>query len=260
MTVGHYKEDPTLTGTDAPTVHADDLTLHTERVWTFTQGSAVQPRTDTRINVYVVHDQPLIAETLAVELGMQDDLNVVGVAVTTDGVERRIVESHADVVLLAATIGVERLREIICATSATAGILLLATEHDTALLHACTLAGAVGVVFAPRDFTQVATAIRRAHDGWMVLTQQQLADVMSFSGARVSDAAARALCERLSEREREILTVLATGATANDVAEALHISRHTVQSHIKATLRKLNVRSKLAAVVLMVAAGFIDTD
>jgi two-component system, NarL family, nitrate/nitrite response regulator NarL len=212
------------------------------------------------INVYVVHGQPLIAESLGLEIGGLEDMAVVVVEVTDDGVEARIVERQAHIALLDADLGAERLSQIIEATKGATRSLILANDHDVALMHACIAAGAVGILIKPRGFLEVEAAIRRVHDGRIVLTQQQLAAVMSHSASRQADAAARALCERLSEREREILVVLATGASTDMVATSLHISRHTVQSHIKNALRKLNVRSKLAAVVLMMAAGLIEMD
>jgi LuxR family maltose regulon positive regulatory protein len=82
-------------------------------------------------------------------------------------------------------------------------------------------------------------------------------EVVSLEQARARrHAAARA--QMLTERERAVLAELAKGNPTEDIAKELFLSPHTVRSHVKASLRKLDARTRAHAVAIALAAGVID--
>ena len=210
------------------------------------------------IRLYIVHEQPMIAESLAIALQQADDIEIVGLQTTTDHLERRLIVSSTNVLLLDAAIEPARLAEIIRAIRDTARVIIIARDPDATLMLRGLRLGVAGFLVGPRALTELATAIRRAHERWLVLTHEQLMELLTRSHSRETNPYAAALCERLSERECTVLQVLSTGASTEEVARRLLISTHTVHSHIKNAMRKLNVRSKLMAVVLAFAAGIVD--
>jgi DNA-binding NarL/FixJ family response regulator len=118
-------------------------------------------------------------------------------------------------------------------------------------------AGAVGFLTGVPGQTDVRTAIRRAHEGWLALTAEHVGVLAAHYRIQPVDPRAIDLCARLSNREGHILQRLAAGASIGEAAEQLGISAHTAQTHLKNAMRKLNVRSRLAAIVLAVYAGII---
>ena len=100
--------------------------------------------------------------------------------------------------------------------------------------------------------------IRRAAAGEIVMPERDLAAVFErLQGARADSG--QAALERLTPRETEILSALASGHTAGEIAASLGISALTVQSHMKSILAKLGVHSKIEAVTLAWRHGLTET-
>jgi DNA-binding CsgD family transcriptional regulator len=83
-------------------------------------------------------------------------------------------------------------------------------------------------------------------------------EVISIEQARARRQCAE-LAYRLSHRERVVLTELAQGQATEQIADALFLSPHTVRSHVKAAMRKLNARTRAHAVAIALTAGVIQT-
>jgi DNA-binding NarL/FixJ family response regulator len=213
---------------------------------------------ESPIKLYIVHQHPMIAESLGITLGQAPDIEVVGVSTTADQSEDHVVKGRVDVLLLDASLDRDRLTDIVCATSSAVKIVVIAREHDPDLMLHCVQSGAVGFMIEPQRLADLAFAVRCAHQGWLVLTREQILELTARSRARVTNPHAAALCERLNARERDVLSVLVTGASSNEVARRLLIAPDMVQSHIKHAMRKLAVRSKMMSVVLALAGGIID--
>lgn len=212
-----------------------------------------------RTRLYVAHQQLIVAESLHIALGQEPDIEIVGVQTTMDLVEHRVLHSGASVLLLDASIDVTRLTSIL-STVSTAGVrsIVLTQDHDPDLLRRCVSAGAVGYLVEPQALPDLISAIRHAQYAWVVLTPEQVTSLIEQAPWRSTSARAAEICSRLSPRERDVLQILVTGATTDEIAGRLLISANTVQSHLKNAMRKLNVRSKLAAAVLALSAGVIE--
>jgi two-component system nitrate/nitrite response regulator NarL len=212
----------------------------------------------SRIKVYIIHTHRIAVESLRVALGQEADIEVVAAQTDTMLVEERVGQTGADVVIVDASIGTSSLLALCRAIRGVARMIVLTHEQDD-LLAACIAGGAAGGLVGPHALSDLVSVIRRAHAGWAVLTIDQLAGLIRQARAGVTDPRAVQLWARLSPRERDVLTVLATGASVAETADKLLISSNTVQSHLKNAIRKLNTRTRLGAIILALRAG-ITTD
>jgi DNA-binding NarL/FixJ family response regulator len=218
------------------------------------------------IHVLIVDDQRLLREGFRKLIEMEPDLEAVGMA--GDGEEALAVAErlHAertvpDVVLM--DVRMPRM-DGIAATRAfkerwpESRIVILTTFDDIELIHAGLQAGALGYVLKDITAEQLATTIRAAAQGQVLLHPDIASKVIaSFSSAptetTVTSPATSPFVgvsdrgQQLTEREREILALLARGASNREISEALYITGGTVKNHLSNILGKLNVRDRTQA-------------
>lgn len=197
------------------------------------------------VSLVIADSQQLLADGLAILLDAEDDFTVLGVA--HDG--RRALELTAQhqpaVLLLGAPLPGSALtatRTAVRAVSPATKLLLLAGQARWDPVAAVTAAGADGLL--PRDSSsrQVANAVRAVVDGTPAM-------VVSTGPPRLShDPRVDLRVRTLSNRERELLGLLADGWSNRRIAEACFLSLHTVRTHVQSILVKLGVHSKLEAV------------
>jgi DNA-binding NarL/FixJ family response regulator len=215
------------------------------------------------ITVLIVDDERTFGEALQVALGREKDLRIVHVA--TDGPQgvRAASRHHPDVILIDAAMpgmsGIEATRRIKEADP-DAAVLILSGQEDEHLLARAVQAGAAGLLPKSEAIVNVARTVRRAHRG------ETLHDRVEVEGAmrrlrhrRNSDDDARQRLERLTPREREILSLMAEGRSPEAIAESLGMSPNTLRTHMQNVLTKLGVHSKVEALVLAIRHGTVTT-
>ena len=220
-----------------------------------------------RIRVMIVDDQKLLCEGFRKLIEMEADFEVVGVA--CDGeealalAERLQAQQKApDVVLM--DVRMPRM-DGIAATRVFrerwpgSRIVILTTFDDAELIQAGLQAGALGYLLKDISAEQLVTTIRAAAQGQVLLHPDVASKVFALlpSAADVQPAAAQVTppparpatsdLEQLTEREREILLLLARGASNREISEALYITGGTVKNHLSNILSKLGVRDRTQA-------------
>ena len=212
------------------------------------------------IRVVVVDDQTLVREGLASLLAPMPDLTIVGTA--ADGREALdlVAEQSPDVVLMDVRMpgmnGVAVTRKI-CARYPRARVIVLTTfDHDEYVFESLR-AGASGYLLKNADPDRLADAIRAVHAGTSILDPAVTKKVICR--ANRADAAP-ALTERLTPREREVLQLVAEGATNAEVAETLCLAVGTVKNHVSHILGKLGARSRAEAARLAMEWGLLTSD
>lgn len=209
------------------------------------------------IRVLIVDDHLMIAEGLRAALGQVADIEVVGVAndVAT-GLEILRVEA-VDVVLLdyimPTTTGLQGTRQI-KREHAEAKVILLTGYRESSLARQAMEEGCDGFLRKTASVVEVAQAVRDAHAGEAVFSPQDL--VMVARSMR--DARAGAGSAELTGREQEVLRMLTAGMSTEAMAQQLFVSSHTIRSHVRSLLLKLDAHSKLEAVAIATRSGLIE--
>lgn len=211
------------------------------------------------VRVLIVDDHQIFAEALAATLRLKPDFAVVGVATTGPqaiGIAR---ESPPDVVLLdfhlpgySAEEAMQRLRE----AAPEAKVLVLTSDMSDQTWARAVRMGAVGCVTKDKALADVEDALRAAHEGRPLISAERLRAVLdSLAATRPTTETG----EQLTEREVEILLLLADGKDNQAIADALFISPNTVRTHLQNIFSKMGVHSKLEAVTLAAKTGLLRT-
>jgi DNA-binding NarL/FixJ family response regulator len=213
------------------------------------------------IRVLLVDDQPLVLAGLGRILGPDPDLEVVGECMDGAAVAEAVERLRPDVVLMDVRMkqvdGAEATRRL-AAEPGAPPVLILTTFDDDELVAAALSAGAAGFIVkdAPGEDLVRATKEVAAGRSWLDpgVTGQVL-DHYRATALPHADASAR--LEELTERERDVLRLVARGDTNLEIAGALHVSEATVKSHISHVFTKLGLRDRPAAIVFAYEHGLV---
>lgn len=219
----------------------------------FTQFS-----TNRQIRVLVVDDHVVVRKGIQMIVGTEPTIEIIGEA--TDGQEAvRLVKSlQPDVVLMDLILsqedGIEAIGEI-KHDCPTIKIVVLTTFEDNIRIHAAMEAGADGYLLKDSDGEALLQAIQGVHQGQMPLHPRVARHL--FRGRLTQVDKNRLDC--LTEREKEVLQLVATGSSNKMVAQALNLSIGTVKVHLRNILRKLSVYSRTEAAVWASQVGLISS-
>ncbi len=201
------------------------------------------------LRVMLVEDHAMVRSAIRQAIS-SPDVEVVGEAATGEEALERVPALRPDVVLLDLDLpgmsGLQVLRELIPRMPETKVVMLTASSARRDLLDAVR-AGASGYLTKDLDPRALVRAVRGISDGHLAMSRRLAADVVrhlveaSHSG-RGSDGRAT-----LSEREEEVLRLLAEGLTDREIAAVLTISTRTVETHVSNILGKLGVRNRAEA-------------
>ena len=211
------------------------------------------------IRVLVADDQALVRGGFRMILDERADLELVGEAENGEQAIELARSLDPDVILMDVRMpgvdGVEATRRLV-EEEARARILVLTTFDIDEYVYAAVVAGASGFLLKDVEPEQLVDAIRVVAAGNSLFgpaATQRLVERFA-SGSPPSDA--RSL-DALTDREREILTLIASGLSNAELAERLHLSETTVKTHVSAVLRKLGVRDRVQAVIAAYDAGLV---
>jgi DNA-binding NarL/FixJ family response regulator len=207
------------------------------------------------IRVLVVDDHEVLASSLAMVLDAEDDITVAGVATTLGQARAQLATTDPDVVLLDHRMpdgdGVAMIPELRAVHPSTGVVVLTASAADHVLITAIE-AGASGFLSKTRSLEEVTAAVRAAAAGESVISPELLARLLPrFGRGKVNSA------DELTEREREVLGLVAEGLSNAAIAERLVVSVHTVRNHIASLSAKLGAHSKLEALSIALRSGLI---
>ena len=208
------------------------------------------------IRILIVDDHSVVRQGLKMFLGLDPDLEVIGEA--ADGAEavRLAHELTPDVVLMdllmpvmdgITAIGIIR-REL----PDTEVIALTSVLEDASVIGAVR-AGAIGYLLKDTESDELCRAIKAAADGQVQLSPKAAARLMREVRAPESP-------ETLTERETEVLRLLAQGQSNKEIAQSLTIGEKTVKTHVSNILSKLGVPSRTQAAVYGVRIGLVSID
>lgn len=213
------------------------------------------------IRVLVVDDQRLVREGIRGLLDLVTDVEVVGEAADGAAALEVVRSTHPDLVLLDLQmpgldgIGVlDRLAEQPDAPPA----LVLTTFDDDELVLGALVAGARGYLLKDVSLEQLLHGVRTVAGGGS-LAQPAITDrLLRAWRDRGTQPSARGPAVRLSDRELDVLRLVASGYPTREVAAALHLAEGTVKNHVSSLLTKLDARDRTAAVLRALNLGLLD--
>jgi len=139
--------------------------------------------------------------------------------------------------------------------------LVLSATTDKEHLASAIEAGAAGVMHKSAPMSDLVEAVRRLAVGEQLLSQQEVIEALRFIGrVREIHREAQFAIDRLTPREREVLQALAEGWSDREIAARLHVGVGTVHSHVTNILSKLEVSSRLQALVFAVRHGVVTIE
>ncbi|MER7281542.1 response regulator transcription factor [Dactylosporangium sp. NPDC000244] len=201
------------------------------------------------IRVVVADDQTAVREGLALMLSLLDDVEVVGEAADGEAALDLVAEHGPDVVLMDLRMprmdGVSATGQIRARFPQTRVVVLTTFADDDHILSALQ-AGALGYLTKDAGRVQIAQAVRAAAAGQSVLDPQVQQRLLA-AAVQGSPAPAPA-DDGLTAREREVLSLIATGLSNREIAERLYVTEVTVKSHINRLFAKIGVRDRAQAV------------
>jgi len=211
-----------------------------------------------KITVLLVDDHVIVRSGVRAFLEANDDLEVVAEAAS--GAEAvRLVASHVpDVVLMDLVMpemdGVEatwRVRQVSPRTQ----VVVLTSFHEDSHVFPAIKAGALSYLLKDVGPEDLADAIRAAAKGEAILHPQVAARLIKEMRGEKNEA--RNLYNELTDREREVLLLIAEGLSNNDIADRLVLSERTVKSHVSNILSKLHLADRTQAAVLAWREGLV---
>ncbi|MFD4207956.1 response regulator [Micromonospora tulbaghiae] len=215
------------------------------------------------VRVMIVDDQALVRAGFRMVLDSQPDLQVVGEAIDGADALRVLNRVEADVVVMDLRMptmdGVEATRRI-CARSAGGGprVLVLTTFDTEADAFAALRAGASGFLLKNVPPEELMAAIRVVAQGDSVVAPSITRRLLDRFAWQLGPApAADPRLAQLTEREREVLLLVAQGLSNAEIAARAHVAEATVKTHVGRILAKLQLRDRVQAVVLAYESGLI---
>ena len=221
-------------------------------------GLVVEP-----IRVLVVDDHALFRRGLQMVLEQEPDIEVVGEA--SDGAEavQTASETLPDIVLMDVRMpkrgGIDACTQIHDVAPSTK-IIMLTISDEEADLYDAIKAGAMGYLLKEISIEEVASAIRAVHGGQSLISPSMASKLLTEFAAMVkkTDERQQVPAPRLTDREMEVLKLVAKGLNNRDIAKQLFISENTVKNHIRNILEKLQLHSRMEAVVYAVREKLLE--
>lgn len=212
------------------------------------------------ITVMVVDDHPIWREGVARDL-TERGLDVVATAPDADAAVRIARAVRPRVVLMDLNLGeksgVQAIEGILDALPDTRILVLSASGEHTDVLEAVK-AGAAGYLVKSASAEELLAAVRRTADGFPVFTPGLaglvLGEYRRLAGTERSDAAVPAL----TDRETDVLRLVAKGLTARQIGERLGVSHRTVETHVQSTLRKLQLHNRVQLARYAIERGIVE--
>ncbi len=212
------------------------------------------------LRVLLVDDQALVRSGFAMILSVEDDIEVVGEAADGEQAVAAAAELRPDVVLMDVQMpvldGVRATEQIVAAGHGRV-VVLTTFDRDDYLFDALR-AGASGFLLKNADPDDLVDAVRKVAEGHALLAPEVTTRVISRFAGGQSVAYRPDLLAALTDREREVLELVAAGLSNSEIAGRLFLGEATVKTHVSRVLTKLDLRDRVQAVVFAYESGLVS--
>ena len=230
-----------------------------------TGGAQDAQRRPDPIRVLIVDDHALFRRGLEMVLSEEAGIELAGEA--SDGAEavEKAGEALPDVVLMDIRMprssGIEACRAMKEIVPSTKIVMLTISDEEEDLFEAIR-AGASGYLLKDIPYDEVADVVRAVHGGQSLINPSMAAKLLTEFAALAkrddSERAEQVPAPRLTDREIEVLKLVARGMNNRDIAKELFISENTVKNHVRNILEKLQIHSRMEAVMIAVRENLIE--
>jgi DNA-binding NarL/FixJ family response regulator len=216
--------------------------------------------TERPIRILIADDQALMRTGFRMILDAQDDLEVVGEAIDGADAIRQFGRLGPDVVVMDVRMptmdGIEATRAL-TAADPPARVLILTTFDLDEYVYEALRAGASGFLLKDRPAEELVAAVRVVASGEALLAPSVTRRLIEEFAKR-APAVAPAELDELTDREREVLVLMARGLSNAEIARSLYVAETTVKTHVGRVLHKLGLRDRAQAVVLAYESGLVQ--
>ncbi|KJK37947.1 LuxR family transcriptional regulator [Streptomyces variegatus] len=215
------------------------------------------------VTVLLVDDEPLVRTGLRAVLEAQPDIEVVGEAADGAAVIPLVRQLRPDVVAMDVRMplldGIEATRTLLRTVDEPPRILVVTTFENDEYVYEALRAGADGFLLKRARPAEIVHAVRLIAEGESLLFPASVRQLAAEYGDTGGNRAARAVLERarLTEREAEVLRLMARGLSNAEIADRLVVGTETVKSHVSSVLAKLGARDRTQAVIAAYESGFV---
>ena len=216
-------------------------------------GGKVQEPEDAGIRVLIVDDHPLVRRGLTSLLGGAPDIDVIGSASDGEEAVARVVEERPDVVLMDVSMpgisGMEAARRVLAAAPDTRVVMLTSFSQRDVVVESFD-AGAVGYLLKDAEPQELINGIRAAARGDAPVSPKAARELLR-------DRAQRRPLDELTQRERDVLTLVGKGLANKQIAWRLGISEKTVKAHLGSVFDRLGVQDRTQAALWAQKHGLV---
>jgi two-component system NarL family response regulator len=217
------------------------------------------------IRTLIVDDHALFRRGLEMVLDAEPDIELVGQASDGDEAVEKAGESLPDVVLMDIRMprssGIEACRAMKEVVPSAKIVILTISDEEEDLFEAIR-AGASGYLLKDISLDEVADTVRAVHGGQSLINPSMAAKLLTefatLARRDEEERAQRIPAPRLTEREMQVLKLVARGMNNRDIAKELFISDNTVKNHVRNILEKLQIHSRMEAVMVAVRDKLIE--
>jgi DNA-binding NarL/FixJ family response regulator len=213
------------------------------------------------IRVLIADDQALMRGGFRMILDAQDDIEVVGEAIDGRDAVEQVSRLSPDVVVtdvrMPSMDGIEATRRL-TATDPSARVLILTMFDLDEYVFRALRAGASGFLLKDRPPEELVAAVHVVAAGEALLAPSVTRRLIEEFSKRPEAPAPAPELERLTDREREVLLLMARGLANADIAGRLYVAETTVKSHVGQVLQKLRLRDRAQAVVVAYESGLVQ--
>jgi DNA-binding NarL/FixJ family response regulator len=213
------------------------------------------------VRVLLVDDQELIRTALSMVMADLHDVDVVGEAGTGEEAVRLAAELAPDVVVMDIRMpgmdGIEATRRITQPGPGTR-VVVLTTFDDDAYVYGALRAGASGFLVKDMALDDIIAAVRIVAAGDALIAPSVTRRLIQDFAARPEPVSGRRELKSVTDREREVLTLVGTGLSNAEIAAELHISVATAKTYLTRLLTKLDARDRVQLVIMAYEAGLVS--
>ena len=214
------------------------------------------------ISVAMIEDHQILVDSLSLMLRYESDIEFLGSAGSLEKGRHLLEETLPNVLLLDVGLpdgsGLDLIPEV-AQISPETNIVVLTSLTDEATLMRVVDSGISGFVSKDSQLSELLETIRKAADGEIVMPTSLLVGLlMRMPRDKAAAYQEDKGWERLTVREQEVLELLASGKSGDEIADSLHIAPLTVRTHIRNLMSKMGVHSRLEAVAFGMKNGLID--